>query len=388
MFNEYNDDDVPKAIKKMKEEHQKENTNKELKSKHLKKRHAEKKDLDKKSSRKKKIKKIVIIVCIVIIVAILIILGISTYKWKQLITDMFANENSIILDSDGNKIAELGSERKKIKIDTNDLPEDLKNAYVAIEDERFYKHHGVDIKRTTSAIFSYVFHAGNSSYGGSTITQQLVKNLTGDNTDSISRKIKEWWKAYQLENFEQKDDILDLYLNVIYVGPNIYGVGAGSKYYFNEDIQNISLAESAFLAGINNSPNSYNPFSDESNNDEKIKKRTKTVLSKMLELKYINEQEYNDAITEVDNGLKFNKGNVNSSDGIYSYHTDALTTEVISDISQKNNITETFATNYIYLSGLTIKSTQNSNIQDKTEKEFSKKQYSIKSKQGGDNSQA
>ncbi len=388
MFNEYNDDDVPKAIKKMKEEHQKENTNKELKSKHLKKRHAEKNDLDKKSSRKKKIKKIVIIVCIVIIVAILIILGISTYKWKQLITDMFANENSIILDSDGNKIAELGSERKKIKIDTNDLPEDLKNAYVAIEDERFYKHHGVDIKRTTSAIFSYVFHAGNSSYGGSTITQQLVKNLTGDNTDSISRKIKEWWKAYQLENFEQKDDILDLYLNVIYVGPNIYGVGAGSKYYFNEDIQNISLAESAFLAGINNSPNSYNPFSEESNNDEKIKKRTKTVLSKMLELKYINEQEYNDAITEVDNGLKFNKGNVNSSDGIYSYHTDALTTEVISDISQKNNITETFATNYIYLSGLTIKSTQNSNIQDKTEKEFSKKQYSIKSKQGGDNSQA
>ena len=108
-----------------------------------------------------------------------------------------------------------------------------------------------------------------------------------------------------------------MYLNVIYVGPNIYGVGAGAKYYFNKDIQSLTLAESAFLAGINNSPNSYNPFATDSDNTEKINNRTKTVLAKMLELEYISESEYNSAINEVDNGLNFNQGTVESSNGIY-----------------------------------------------------------------------
>ena len=184
------------------------------------------------------------------------------------------------------------------------MPNNLKNAYVAIEDERFYSHIGIDVKRTGAAIVTYVFHFGSSSYGGSTITQQLVKNLTGDNTDSITRKAKEWWKACQLETCTTKDEILETYLNVIYVGPNIYGVEAGSKYYFSKSANELSLAECAFLAGINNSPNSYNPFKENSNN-EKIVKRTKTVLAKMKDLKYINENEYNEAIKDVDNGLKF-----------------------------------------------------------------------------------
>ena len=87
-----------------------------------------------------------------------------------------------------------------------------------MEDERFYSHHGIDIRRTGGAILSYITHFGNSSYGGSTITQQLVKNLTGDTTDSITRKVKEWWKAFLLESYYSKDEILELYLNVIYVG--------------------------------------------------------------------------------------------------------------------------------------------------------------------------
>ncbi len=108
----------------------------------------------------------------------------------------------------------------------------------------------------------------------------------------------------------------------------------------------------------------------------------------MLELEYITEDEYNSAIDEVDSGLAFDKGTIDSSDGIYSYHTDALINEVISDISEKYNITETFATNYIYLSGLTINSTQDSDIQAEVETEFNKSQYSIASNQGGDSSQA
>lgn len=335
----------------------------------------------------KKAKKVLIIILILIILSLGIIFGVKSYHWKNLMEDMFTNECSIVVDQEGNEIAKIGSERKKENISLADIPQNLKNAYIGIEDERFYSHHGVDIKRTSSAILSYIIHFGSSSYGGSTITQQLVKNLTGDNTDSIFRKVKEWIKSYELEMFFTKDEILEMYLNVIYVGPNIYGVQAGSKYYFSKDVQNLSLAECAFLAGINNSPNSYNPFGDE-DNSEKIKKRTKTVLAKMLELEYISQDEYNSAIKEVENGLKFKKGTIQNSDGIYSYHTDALINEVINDISEKEKITQTFATNYLYLSGLTINSTQISSIQEKTENEMEKTKYQIKSQNSNDTSQA
>ena len=411
MFNHENkEEELPRAMRKMQkekeererfmeEENRKKAKNKfnenrgngNRKSKHSKKRnHAnEENDVDyKKAIRKKKIKKIIITVVIIVIIILAIILGISAYNWKQITTDMFLNENSVVLDSEGNEIAELGSERKKIKVENEDMPENLKDAYVSIEDERYYRHHGVDIKRTGSAILNYVIHFGNSSFGGSTITQQLVKNLTGDNSGSISRKVKEWWKAYLLECYFSKEEILDMYLNVIYVGPNIYGVGAGSQYYFSKDVQNLSLAECAFLAGINNSPNSYNPFDDETDNTEKITNRTITVLDKMLELEYITEEEHNTAVAEVNNGLQFKQGTVEASDGIYSYHTDALINEIIQDIADKKNITEDFATNYLYLGGLTINSTQNSSIQDETETEFNKRQYNIASREGGDPAQA
>ena len=403
--NKKNEEELPRAMREMqkeKEEREKfmeeENERKSRdkhknirKHKHAKKKNEQNHDNDfdyKKAIRKKKIKKIIIAVIIIIIIILAIILGISAYNWKQITTDMFANENSVVVDSDGNVIAELGSERKKIKIKNEDMPENLKNAYVSIEDERYYKHHGVDIRRTGSAIINYVIHIGNSSFGGSTITQQLVKNLTGDNSGSISRKVKEWWKAYLLECYFSKEEILDMYLNIIYVGPNIYGVGAGSQYYFSKDVQNLSLAECAFLAGINNSPNSYNPFDDETDNTEKIQNRTITVLDKMLELEYITEEEYHTAVSEVNNGLSFKQGTVESNDGIYSYHTDALINEITQEIADKKNITEDFATNYLYLGGLTINSTQNSSIQDETETEFNKRQYNIASREGGDPAQA
>ena len=267
------------------------------------------------------------------------------------------------------------------------MPNNLKNAYVAIEDERFYSHIGIDVKRTGAAIVSYIFHFGSSSYGGSTITQQLVKNLTGDNTDSITRKAKEWWKAIQLETCTTKDEILEAYLNVIYVGPNIYGVEEGSKYYFNKSAKELKLSECAFLAGINNSPNSYNPFKGNDNN-EKIIKRTKTVLAKMKELKYINEDEYNQAMQDVDNGVNFKQGNVENESKVYSYHTDAVIAEILNELEKKYNISETFATNYIEMAGLTIYSTQDTNIQKQMETEFAKSKYSLASKNGGDSSQA
>lgn len=209
----------------------------------------------------------------------------------------------------------------------------------------------------------------------------MVKNITGDDSSSINRKLNECIKAVELEACMSKDDILNSYLNIIYTGPNIYGVEMGAEYYFSKSASELTLAESAFLAGINHSPNYYNPFIEDSHPD-KIKSRTKTVLDKMLELNYINNEDYENAISEVDSGLKFKKGNIESNENvIYSYHTDAVLSQVISDICAKKKMDEKLATNYLYMSGLTIHSTQDSDIQSKMENEFEKKQYLIQSKQ-------
>lgn len=364
----------PKAIKEMKKNKDKKADKKVQKE-------------ERKIRKKKKIKKIILFFLVTVVLIYGVKLGISTHNWKLLAKEMTLNEVSLVLDIDGKEIAQLGSEKKKIKVSSDKIPNNLKNAYVAIEDQRYYSHNGIDLKRTASAIGSYIINLGSSSFGGSTITQQLVKNLTGDSTDSITRKVKEWWKAWQLETCLSKDEILEAYLNVIYVGPSIYGVEAGSQYYFNKHINELQLEECAFLAGINHSPNSYNPFTDK-DNSENISKRTKTVLTKMNELGYINEEEYNKAIENVEKGLKFAKGNVTYDDGIYSYHTDALISEITLDICNKYNISETFATNYINMAGLTIYSTQDSKIQEKTEKEFEKKRYTLVSENGNDSSQA
>lgn len=339
----------------------------------------------------KKRRKIKILLLIIVLISILlfgIYTAISINNFNNLIKDMTTNKNSIVLDSEANTIADIGSEKIKEKVSLSDIPDNLKNAYISIEDERFYKHGGIDIKRTGGAIFSYVFHGGSSSYGGSTITQQLVKNLTGDSSSTITRKIKEWVKAESIESFMSKDEILELYLNIIYVGPNIYGIESGSQYYFNKSVKDLTLEECAFLAGINNSPNSYNPFDSKINNTEKINKRTKTVLSKMEKLKYINEKQYNEAIANVDSGLRFKNGKTNSNNSIYSYHTDALISQIINDISSSKKMSTTFATNYINMAGLTIYSTQNSSVQKQIETEFEKNKYKLASKNGGDSSQA
>lgn len=345
----------------------------------------------KKKAKKKKKKsklKIIFLVIILLVIVLGIKIGISTHIWKKLATDMIKNEKSLIKDANGNILETIGDSKYKKYIKFESIPKDLKNAYISIEDERYYSHGGIDLKRTVGAIGSYVIHFGSSSYGGSTITQQLVKNITGDSSSSITRKVKEWWKACQLETVLSKDEVLEAYLNIIYVGPNIYGIEAGANYYFNKSVNQLTLEECAFLAGINNSPNSYNPFVEQSNL-EKINKRTKIVLNKMNELGYIDETSCKEAIANVDKGLKFKKGDVNVSKNIYSYHTDALIPEVTKDIMKKYNISETFANNYLEMAGLTIYSTENTRIQKETETEFNKSKYILKSKNSsGDTSQA
>ncbi len=173
--------------------------------------------------------------------------------------------NSVIVDSNGGVIANLSGDEKRKIITLEEMADYLPKAYVAIEDERFYEHNGVDLKRTAGAIAGKLFGKGN--YGGSTITQQLVKNITKEKDTEgmkgIMRKVKEWAKAYQVERMISKEQILELYLNILFVGTkyNLHGVELGAEYYFNKSAKDVDLAECAFMAGINNSPNAYDPFS-------------------------------------------------------------------------------------------------------------------------------
>ena len=392
------DDEIPKSVLKMRQEKERrEETERNRRAKGKReeenkkgqvKRSKSKSKQDKQyNPRKKTIKKVILFIIVAALITIGILMAISAFTWKEIAEDMFNNENSVVVDTTGETIAKLGVEQKKMTVDFEDIPDNLVNAYVAIEDERFYSHHGVDIKRTGAAILNYITHFGNSSFGGSTITQQLVKNMTGDTTDSITRKVNEWWKAFLLESYFDKEEILEMYLNIIYVGPNIYGVQTGAKYYFDKDVEDLSLAECAYLAGINNAPNAYNPFGDD-DNTELITNRTSTVLQQMLDLGYIEEDEYNDAISEVNSGLDFDRGEIETENPIYSYHTDALITQLVSDLAEDKNISETFATNYLNMAGLTIHSTQVSDIQSDTEREFKKSQYILNSKDGESTSQA
>ena len=290
--------------------------------------------------------------------------------------------NSVIVDKNGTVIANLSGDEKRKIITLADMSEYLPKAYVAIEDERYYKHSGVDFKRTAGAIVNTVL--GHSSYGGSTITQQLVKNITKDDEASgmagIFRKVKEWAKAYQVERMISKDQILELYLNILFVGSsNLHGVELGAEYYFNKSAKDLDLAECAFMAGINSSPNAYDPFDTTKDNTEKIKNKTKTVLNKMKELGYIqNEEEYNAAIAKVDTGLPFNKG-ITTSATTYSYHTDAVIDQIVTQVMEEKNISRQLAENYVYSSGLTIYSTVDTTIQARLEEEYAKSKYVVTS---------
>ena len=285
---------------------------------------------------------------------------------------IISTSNSVIVDSEGNVTSNLSGDEKRQIISLAEMSQYLPSAYIAIEDERFESHNGVDIKRTVYAILTYVTHGGSSSFGGSTITQQLVKNATGEDDDSPIRKIKEWVKAYRVEQIMTKDEILETYLNIIFVGSDVYGVELGAQHYFGKSAADLSLAECAFMAGINHAPNAYNPYGTK-DVSEKIKTRTKTVLVKMLELGYINQEEYTAAVEEANNGLNFKQGDTSAS--VNSYFVDAVIDQVINDIAEKRGISKALAKNYVYGSGVKIYSTEVSSIQDIVEAEFLKSEY-------------
>ena len=344
-----------------------------------------------------KLSKAIKITILVLILVIIIGAGILVGAFVGIFGDelkideaslVIKHENSTVYDADGQVIATLSGGTKRKSISLSDMTEYLPKAYIAIEDERFYSHSGIDIGRTAYATVTYILNGGKSSFGGSTITQQVIKNITQekDNTAlaGVMRKVKEISKAIQVEHYLSKDQILELYLNLIFVGgDDINGVELGSIYYFNKSAKDLSIAECAFMAGINHSPNAYKPFEDYDGDEakknemkEKINDRTKTVLAKMKELNYINEEQYNQAISEVDSGLKFQKGESASVTTDLSYVAEAAIEQILDQIIADNeDMNRDMAEMALYSGGYHIYTTQKTDIQKVLEEEIVKSTY-------------
>ncbi len=240
----------------------------------------------------------------------------------------------------------------------SEIPAHLQNAVIAIEDERFNEHYGVDWKRTISAVANLILHFNDTEYGGSTLTQQLVKNLTGNDDHTAQRKVTEIFTAIEMEEFYTKDEILQAYLNILPLTGQIEGVGAGAKYYFNKTLAELTLAECAVLASITNNPGKYNPYT----HPKQLISRQQTVLFKMHELGFITSDEYQQALGEE---LFFAKNK--SSTQTYDYYTDMLIDEVIEDLMDKYGYNESQAKNMVFYGGLTIYSCENPALQAKAE---------------------
>ena len=343
---------------------------------------------EKKAKKQKKHPKLRLFIKIFIILVILLCLaGAGVFAaiffgdtWDISKDDLVIKmQNSYTYDKDGKLLHELAGEENRQVISLSEMGEYIPKAFVAIEDERFYKHSGIDIKRTAGAIVTYILNGGNSSFGGSTITQQLVKNLLDDDEDSIERKIREWSRAYKVEQMLSKSQILELYLNEIFMGGTVYGVESAANYYFDKSADELSLAESAFLAGINHSPNYYNPF-DGDDNEEDIKTRTKTVLGQMLTVTdengqtFINQEQYDEAVKEVDEGLAFKEGKFSSTSDLSFLEVDAIN-QVIEDMMEEYDMDRDAAKTRVYNNGYKIYTTQDNDIQDRMEEEYLKDKY-------------
>lgn len=312
-----------------------------------------------------KILAIIIVACIIIGAGVVAGLFFGFFGEDLKITADALNiktENSVLIDINGNEVAKLNGDENREVILMSEMGEYLPKAFVAIEDKRFYDHNGVDIKRTIGAVAKYV--TGNSSYGGSTITQQLIKNATGEKKKHWSRKVKEIVKAYQIEREMSKDQILESYLNTIPLGgggKNVYGVKVAARYYFDKEPAELSLAEAAYIAGINHSPNVYNPFK-ETPNTEKIVKRTKTVLDEMKDQGKIDKEQYDQAIAEVDAGLAFKEGTVTSNNSL-TQNEEAAVKQVINQYAEEHDLDYKIAEQQIKSGGYKIYITENKDLQ-------------------------
>ena len=277
-----------------------------------------------------------------------------------------------IKDSDTGEFTEtrkLYSTENRIWVDNQNIPDYMKEAQVAIEDKRFYEHNGVDWQRTLSAVA--MLATGSDSYGGSTITQQLIKNITDDNEVSINRKLREICKALKLEQEYTKDQILEAYLNVVNYGNNCQGVEAAAQLYFGKSIKDCSLAECAAIAGITQNPSRWNPLIYPENNRE----RRELILSEMYDQGVIKtKKEYDEAMSESAKmtfvGFKSASEDEDDEDNdVQNWYYDQLFYDLRDDLARYYNISPDAASEKIYTEGLKIYCAMDEKMQNYIEKE-------------------
>ncbi len=276
-----------------------------------------------------------------------------------------------IYDCNGIAVETLvASGANRIYVTIDEIPDNLKNAFIAIEDERFYEHNGIDAKGIIRAAYIGITNNFNFTQGASTITQQLIKNsvFAVENEDSLSdrlkRKIQEQYLALKLEeDVNDKDIILENYLNTINLSNNNLGVQSASINYFNKDVSELTLSECAVIAATTQNPYKYNPIRFPEKNAE----RMKLVLDNMLKLNMITPEEYNEALADNVYDRIMNNNASSTSSSAYSYYNDALVQQIMEDLMTQKGYTYTQAYNVVYRGGLSIYSCEDSNIQSTVE---------------------
>lgn len=327
--------------------------------------------------------KIILTVLAVLVVAGLIVgvsLGIYVLKLSQEPTGIDINARSMNLssfiyieDSETGEFKEyqtLYGTENRIWVDLAEMPEAMPEAIVAIEDKRFYEHHGVDWYRTGSAVLALV--SGSDNYGGSTLTQQLIKNLTDDNEVSLTRKLREIFRALNIEKEYSKQDIIEAYLNVVNFGNNAQGVEAASELYFDKPISECSIAECAAIAGITQNPARWNPLIYPENN----KIRRETVLDQMYDQGYITKAEYDEATAEsetmtfVDYSAEEEyEEDEDDNTNVQNWYIDQMFYDLTRDLAKFYDISEGAASEKLYTEGLKIYCAMDLEMQEMIEQE-------------------
>ncbi len=320
---------------------------------------------------------VMVITCCIVIVAAMIYLSVfiddsidaDLYNLKlDYTTILYAKDKS------GNdvELTRLHGEQNRLWVGEKEIPDVVDYAFISCEDKRFEKHHGVDWKRTFFAFANEVFNLRDNRQGGSTITQQLVKNLTKDNDINATRKIREIMRARKLEQLYDKDTILECYLNTIHLGNGVDGVEVASNYYFDKHVSEINLTQAACLAAITNNPSVNEPY----NNPENNKSRRNWVLDEMYKNGYITEEECEEA-KQADLELRENPSTILSTtetvtkEEYNSYFVDAVIEDVVQRLVQEKGYTEEFANTQLYQGGYKIYTTVDLEMQETLEDVYS-----------------
>ena len=290
-------------------------------------------------------------------------LNINLNKIKLSLTSFVYVKND---DGEYEKYQELYSGENRVWVKFEDIPKNMIEAQVAIEDKRFWEHDGVDWYRTGGAIFTIA--TGKTQFGGSTITQQLIKNVTDDNEVSLTRKLREIFRALKLEDEYTKDDIIEAYLNIVNYGAGCRGVQSAADIYFNKRIQDCTLAECAAIAGITQNPVALNPLDYPDANKE----RRETIIEEMYDQGKISKQEYDEAMKESEN-MKFIGYVVEDEqddENEWNWYMDRVFRDVAKDLQTELNVGADYAETMIYNEGLNIYCAMDVKAQEAAEKKI------------------